>query len=77
MHILAHIQHKARFNSVGFAIPGDKTPRRLVFRRWPRDRVLGNPRFLLVLFIELAMGCSAKLTAEARQRGDAFKKAQQ
>lgn len=39
-----------------------------------RDRVLGNPRFLLVLFIELAMGCSAKLTAEARQRGDAFKK---
>lgn len=40
-----------------------------------RDRVLGNPRFLLVLFIELAMGISAKTTAEYKQRGDNFFKA--
>mmetsp|Transcript_6379 Transcript_6379/g.18369 ORF Transcript_6379/g.18369 Transcript_6379/m.18369 type:complete len:366 (-) Transcript_6379:765-1862(-) len=37
-----------------------------------RNRVLGNPRFLLVLFIELAMGLSAKTSAEYKQRGDRF-----
>ncbi len=39
-----------------------------------RDRILGNPRFLLVLGIELAMGVSAKTSAEYRARGDRFYK---
>ena len=39
-----------------------------------RDRILGNPRFLLVLAIEEAMGVSAKLSAEVNARGDNFKK---
>lgn len=39
-----------------------------------RDRILGNPRFLLVLAIEEAMGVSAKLSAELNARGDNFKK---
>ena len=37
-----------------------------------RDRVLGNPRFLVVLAIELAMGASAKWSAEVQTRGDKF-----
>lgn len=39
-----------------------------------RDRILGNPRFLLVLAIELAMGVSAKTSAEMKARGDKFGK---
>lgn len=39
-----------------------------------RDRILGNPRFLLVLAIEEAMGVSAKLSAEVNARGDNFQK---
>ena len=40
-------------------------------RAWPgfRDRVLGNPRFLLVLAIEEAIGCSARMAGEVRGRG--------
>ena len=43
-------------------------------RAWPgfRDRVLGNPRFLLVLAIEEAIGCSARMAGEVRGRGDRF-----
>ena len=37
-----------------------------------RDRVLGNPRFLVVLAIEFAMGASAKWSAEVQARGDKF-----
>lgn len=39
-----------------------------------RDRIMGNPRFLLVLTIELAMGVSAKTSAEIKARGDKFGK---
>lgn len=43
-------------------------------RAWPgfRDRVLGNPRFLLVLAIEEAIGCSARMAGEIQGRGDRF-----
>ncbi|KAK9824347.1 hypothetical protein WJX72_009595 [[Myrmecia] bisecta] len=37
-----------------------------------RDRVLGNPRFLLVLAIEEALGVAAKMSAEVQSRGDDF-----
>ena len=37
-----------------------------------RDRVLGNPRFLVVLAIEFAMGASAKWSAEVQARGEKF-----
>lgn len=45
-----------------------------VARAWPgfRDRVLGNPRFLLVLAIEEAIGCSARMAGEIQGRGDRF-----
>ena len=39
-----------------------------------RDRMLGNPRFLMVLAIEEAIGVAAKWSAEVRSRGDRFKK---
>eukprot|EP01024_Parvocaulis_polyphysoides_P027388 TRINITY_DN24847_c0_g2_i1.p1 TRINITY_DN24847_c0_g2~~TRINITY_DN24847_c0_g2_i1.p1 ORF type:complete len:356 (-),score=45.18 TRINITY_DN24847_c0_g2_i1:214-1281(-) len=41
---------------------------------WPgfRERVLGNPRFLLALAIEEVIGCSAKFSAEIKTRGDNF-----
>eukprot|EP01023_Acetabularia_acetabulum_P063659 TRINITY_DN802_c0_g1_i2.p2 TRINITY_DN802_c0_g1~~TRINITY_DN802_c0_g1_i2.p2 ORF type:complete len:181 (-),score=23.27 TRINITY_DN802_c0_g1_i2:167-709(-) len=37
---------------------------------WPgfRERVLGNPRFLLALAIEEVIGCSAKYSAEIKSR---------
>jgi len=43
-------------------------------RAWPgfRDRVMGNPRFLLVLAIEEAIGCSARMAGEVQGRGDKF-----
>jgi len=34
--------------------------------------VLGNPRFLVVLAIELIMGVTAKWSAEVQARGDQF-----
>jgi hypothetical protein len=34
--------------------------------------VLGNPRFLVVLAIEFAMGASAKWSAEVQARGEKF-----
>ena len=34
--------------------------------------MLGNPRFLVVLAIEFAMGGSAKWSAEVQARGDKF-----
>ena len=34
--------------------------------------MLGNPRFLVVLAIELAMGSSAKWSAEVQTRGKQF-----
>lgn len=34
--------------------------------------MLGNPRFLVVLAIEFAMGASAKWSAEVQARGDKF-----
>ena len=37
-----------------------------------RDRVLGNPRFLVVLAIELVMGVTGKWSAEVQARGDKF-----
>jgi len=38
-----------------------------------RDRVLGNPRFLLVLAIEELIGCSARMAGEVQGRpGDRF-----
>ncbi len=37
-----------------------------------RERVMGNPRFLLVLAIEEVIGGSAKLAAEVQGRGDDF-----
>lgn len=37
-----------------------------------RDRVMGNPRFLLVLALEEVLGCSAKMTAEVQGRGKNF-----
>ena len=37
-----------------------------------RDRVLGNPRFLLVLAIEELIGCSARMAGEIQGRGDRF-----
>lgn len=37
-----------------------------------RDRVLGNPRFLVVLAIELVMGLTGKWSAEVQARGDKF-----
>eukprot|EP01025_Chloroclados_australasicus_P035725 TRINITY_DN3637_c0_g2_i5.p1 TRINITY_DN3637_c0_g2~~TRINITY_DN3637_c0_g2_i5.p1 ORF type:complete len:306 (+),score=31.03 TRINITY_DN3637_c0_g2_i5:16-933(+) len=45
-----------------------------ICKLWPgfRERVLGNPRFLLVLAIEEAIGCSAKFSAEVKTRGDKF-----
>ncbi len=41
---------------------------------WPafRDRVLGNPRFLLVLVVEEVIGCTAKTIAEYRVRKQNF-----
>lgn len=39
-----------------------------------RDRILGNPRFLLVLAIELLVGGSAKLTSEKQYRKANFSK---
>lgn len=41
---------------------------------WPafRDRVLGNPRFLLVLAVEEVIGCTAKTIAEYRVRKQDF-----
>ena len=39
-----------------------------------RDRMLGNPRFLMVLAIEEAIGVAAKWSAEVKSRGDRFKK---
>ncbi|KAK9917652.1 hypothetical protein WJX75_006886 [Coccomyxa subellipsoidea] len=41
---------------------------------WPafRDRVLGNPRFLLVLAVEEVIGCTAKTIAEYRMRKQDF-----
>lgn len=41
---------------------------------WPafRDRVLGNPRFLLVLAVEEVIGCTAKTVAEYRMRQENF-----
>ncbi|BDA50342.1 Protein RETICULATA-RELATED 4, chloroplastic [Coccomyxa sp. Obi] len=41
---------------------------------WPafRDRVLGNPRFLLVLMVEEVIGCTAKTIAEYRVRKQNF-----
>lgn len=43
-------------------------------KAWPgfRDRVLGNPRFLLVLAIEEAIGCSARMAGEIQGRGEKF-----
>ena len=35
-----------------------------------RDRVMGNPRFVMQLFVELALGLSAKTVAEMKARGD-------
>lgn len=35
-----------------------------------RDRVMGNPRFIMQLFVELALGLSAKTVAEMKARGD-------
>ena len=45
-----------------------------IARAWPgfRDRVLGNPRFLLVLAIEEAIGCSARMAGEVQGRGERF-----
>eukprot|EP01025_Chloroclados_australasicus_P065351 TRINITY_DN8911_c0_g1_i9.p2 TRINITY_DN8911_c0_g1~~TRINITY_DN8911_c0_g1_i9.p2 ORF type:complete len:277 (-),score=23.69 TRINITY_DN8911_c0_g1_i9:12-842(-) len=45
-----------------------------ICKNWPgfRERVLGNPRFLLALMLEEAIGCSAKYSAEVRTRGDNF-----
>ena len=37
-----------------------------------RDRVLGNPRFLLVLAIEEVIGATAKMAAEFQGRGKEF-----
>ncbi len=41
---------------------------------WPafRDRVLGNPRFLLVLAVEEVIGCTAKTIAEYQLRKERF-----
>jgi hypothetical protein len=41
---------------------------------WPafRDRVLGNPRFLLVLAVEEVIGCTAKTIAEYQLRKEKF-----
>ena len=35
-----------------------------------RDRVMGNPRFVMQLLVELALGLSAKTAAEMKARGD-------
>ena len=35
-----------------------------------RDRVMGNPRFVMQLFVELALGLTAKTVAEMKARGD-------
>jgi hypothetical protein len=53
------------------------SPRPLVSRlaaRFPalRDRILGNPRFLMVLAIEEAIGCSARMAGEVSGRGERF-----
>lgn len=37
-----------------------------------RERVMGNPRFLLILAIEEIIGVSAKTAAEVQGRGDEF-----
>ena len=37
-----------------------------------RDRIMGNPRFLLVLAIEEVIGCTAKTIAEYQARGTDF-----
>lgn len=37
-----------------------------------RDRVMGNPRFLLLLALEEVLGNSAKMTAEIQGRGKDF-----
>lgn len=37
-----------------------------------RDRVMGNPRFLLQVLLELGLGLAAKTSAELRARGDNF-----
>ena len=37
-----------------------------------RDRIMGNPRFLLVLAIEEVIGCTAKTIAEYQARGKDF-----
>ncbi len=37
-----------------------------------RDRLMGNPRFLLVLAIEEIIGCTAKTIAEYQARGKDF-----
>ena len=34
-----------------------------------RDRVMGNPRFLRVLAVEVVLGCTAKTIAEVQARG--------
>lgn len=50
------------------------------FCRWfPafRDRIMGNPRFLLVLAIEEVIGCTAKTIAEYQARGKDFWKVSQ
>lgn len=47
-------------------------PYQLLCQAGFRDRVLGNPRFLVVLAIEFAMGASAKWSAEVQARGDKF-----
>lgn len=38
-------------------------------RAWRRDRVMGNPRFLRVLGVEVVLGCTAKTMAEVQTRG--------
>lgn len=37
-----------------------------------RDRVMGNPRFLLQVCLELGLGVTAKTVAEYQARGDKF-----
>lgn len=39
-----------------------------------RDRVMGNPRFLIQVMMELALGLAAKTSAEINARGDKFMK---
>lgn len=37
-----------------------------------RERLMGNPRFLLQVCLEIALGLSAKTVAEYKARGDRF-----